>query len=578
MLDLSRTSSLGEALRDATTTFKSRLGLIEADRHRESARFTFAEIRGLAEGLAAALQARGFAPGDRCAILMQNQSKWPISAMAALWAGAVLVPLDYKLTTPEQLALIAHAKPRVLITEHSTWESLRAQGDPALFERCLVIVTEAPEDATLRPAIRWEPADRGGFTYAPRGREDVACIVYSSGTGGTPKGCMLTHHNYLEQAQVLGQMYPMAEGDRYLSILPTNHAIDFMCGFLLPCMMGGAVVHQRTLRPAFIAATMHRYQVTHIALVPTILKNLEKKLRERLDDLPKWQRLIVDGLLDLNEVATRRAPNHALSSKLLRPLHETFGGKLRLIFAGGAFVERGVAEFFNRIGIPVAIGYGLTEAGTVLTVNDLKPFRGDTVGMPVKGVELEIRDANERGVGEVWARGPTIFKGYFEAPELTEAALQDGWLRTGDLGTIDAAGHLRLLGRAKNMIVTEGGKNVYPEDIEALLGEIDGAEEIAVMAANFIWPQSTMVGEQLVLVLRPKNERSEHRHSGGDPLDDAVANLRRQNRRLADFKRLGGYVVWEHEFPRTASQKLRREVLAREIRERLDRARGLQEL
>ncbi|MEZ4452348.1 MAG: class I adenylate-forming enzyme family protein [Nannocystaceae bacterium] len=578
MLDLSRTSSLGEALRDATTTFKSREGLIEVDRHRESVRYSFSEIRRLAEGLGAALQGRGFAPGDRCVILMQNQAKWPISATAALWAGAVLVPLDYKLTTPEQLALLAHARPRALVTEYSTWEKLRDDGDPALFERCLVIVTDAPEEASIAPALRWAPGDPAAFTYRPRERDDVACIVYSSGTGGTPKGCMLTHHNYLEQAQVLGQMYPMAEGDRYFSILPTNHAIDFMCGFLLPFMMGGAVVHQRTLRPAFIAATMHRFQVTHIALVPTILKNLEKKLREKLDDLPKWQRLIVDGLLDLNEVATRRAPNHALSSKLLRPLHETFGGKLRLIFAGGAFVERSVAEFFNRIGIPVAIGYGLTEAGTVLTVNDLKPFRGDSVGRPVKGIEIEIRDANERGVGEVWARGPTIFMGYFEAPELTEAAIVDGWLRTGDLGLLDAAGHLKLLGRAKNMIVTEGGKNVYPEDIEALLGEIDGAEEIAVMAANFIWPRSTMVGEQLVLVLRPKNERSEHRHKGDDPLGDAVASLRRQNRSLADFKRLAGYVVWEHEFPRTASQKLKREILAREIRDRLDRKRGVQEL
>jgi long-chain acyl-CoA synthetase len=576
MLDLSRINCLGAALRDATTTYKSRVALIEADRHREAARYSFAEVRARAEGIAAQLQAEGLQPGDRCAILMQNQSKWLISATAALWAGAVLVPLDYKLTAGEQLALLTHARPRVLITEHATWERLLAESPGALeaLAELVVIVTEPPPDRALGRARAWQPKD-APFTYHERQRDDVACIVYSSGTSGTPKGCMLTHHNYLEQAQVLGRLYPMDEGDKFFSILPTNHAIDFMVGYLLPHMMGGAIVHQRTLRPAFIAATMQRYGITHIALVPTILKNLERKVKDRLDELPKWQRLLIDGLIDLNDAATRRAPNHAISRNLLRPLHDTFGGKLRLIFAGGAFVERGTAEFFNRIGIPVVIGYGLTEAGTVLTVNDLKPFRGDSVGKPVPGAEIEVRGANERGVGEIWARGPTVMKGYLDAPELTAEAIQGGWLRTGDLGFIDAAGHLHLVGRAKNMIVTEGGKNVYPEDIEALIGELDGCEEFAVYAANYIWPTGKLTDERLVAVLRPKR--------GDDPDQRAaqgrlLAALRRQNRGLADYKRLAGVILWEHEFPRTASQKLRRDQLAHQLRERLARAEAIQDL
>ena len=572
MLDLGRITCLGAALRDATTTFKSRVALIEADRHREAARYTFAELRARAEGFAAFLQGKGLGPGDRCAILMQNQSKWLISATGALWAGATLVPLDYKLTAPEQLALCAHARPRVLITEHSTWERLHEEADPALFETILVVVTEPPPGADLGRALPWQTVDPAGFTYRERDRADVACVVYSSGTSGTPKGCMLTHDNYLEQAEVLGRLYPMEEGDKFFSILPTNHAIDFMVGFLLPLMMGGAVVHQRTLRPAYLSATMQRYGITHMALVPTILKTLERKVKERLDELPKWQRLIVDGLIDLNDAATRRAPNHALSRTILRPIHDTFGGKLRLVFAGGAFVERETAEFFNRIGIPVVIGYGLTEAGTVLTVNDLKPFRGDSVGKPVPGVEIQIRDPNEQGVGEVWARGRTVMKGYLDAPDLTAEAIVDGWLRTGDLGFIDAAGHLHLVGRAKNMIVTEGGKNVYPEDIEALLGDLDGAEEMAVFAANFVWPTGRLTDDRLIAVVRPKKEGE--RASEGDLL----AALRRQNRRLADYKRLGGVVLWEHEFPRTASQKLKRDALARELREALDRTAALQDL
>ena len=574
MLDLGKLPSLGAALRDATISFKSREALIEADRHRENGRWTYAELRAAAEAFAGALQAHGFAPGDRCAVLMQNQAKWIVGATGALWAGATLVPLDYKLTAPEQAALVAHAKPRVLLTEWPTWEKLAQElpnssgPDGAPFERTLVIVTEAPADARLGKAVRFEDLPKGALEYRERAREDVACIVYSSGTGGTPKGCMLTHGNYLAQAEVLGRLYPMKQGERYFSVLPTNHAIDFMCGFLIPIMMGATVVHQRTLRPAFLSATMQRYGITHMALVPTILKTLEKKIRERLDDLPKWQRLIVDQLIDLNEFATLREPRQKLSSALLRPIHDQFGGKLKFMFCGGAFVDRGTAEFFNSLGLPVAIGYGLTEAGTVLTVNDLKPFRGDSVGKPVPGVELELRDQNEAGVGEVWVRGPTVMLGYLDEPELTREAIVDGWLRTGDLGTIDAAGHLKLVGRAKNMIVTEGGKNVYPEDIEAAFAGLDDCEEFAVFAAGYLWPDGKLGAgnEQLVIVVRPKNGTDD------EQLAALIGELKARNRKLADYKRLAGYVLWSHEFLRTASQKIKREPLARALRSELDRA------
>jgi long-chain acyl-CoA synthetase len=559
MLYLSRIYSVGEAIRDATVTYKSNEALIEAERHRENGRWTYVQLRAEAERFAALLQGHGFAPGDRCAIVMQNQSKWIFSGLGAFWAGATLVPIDYKLTAREQLELVAHCKPRVLVTEYSTWLKLRREEGVASLERTLVLVTEAPEGAELGPARRWEQAPAGGFSYCERSREDVACIVYSSGTSGTPKGCMLTHANYLVQAEILGNLYPLAEDERFFSVLPTNHAIDFMVGFIVPLLMGGAIVHQRTLRPQFLRATMKKYGITHIALVPTILKNLEKKIRERLDDLPGWQRQAIDGLIRANEIVTRKAPNHRLSSTLLRPIHDSLGGKLKYIFAGGTFVDRKQAEFFYELGIPVVIGYGLTEASTVITVNDLKPFRSDTVGKAVEGVEVEIRGANEAGVGEVWVRGPTVMKGYLDAPELTAEALVDGWLRTGDLGSLDVSGHLKLVGRAKNMIVTEGGKNIYPEDIEAHFGGLPGIEEFCVLAADYVWPRGSMTGEQLVIVLRP---------AGDWPSDECLEELRARNRRLEGYKRLAAFVVEPEEFPATASLKVKRGELAEVLRRR----------
>lgn len=567
MLDLSRIECVGDALRDSVITYKTNVCLIEADRKRESGRRTYLETTQDAERVASALQAQGFAPGDRCAILMSNQSKWLISALGAIWSGAVLVPLDYKLTPKEQLALLAHCSPRVLVCEYPVWRQLQTL-DIAPMSATLVLVTEAPEGAELGQAQRWERAETTSFTYHARTRDDVACIVYSSGTGGTPKGCMLTHENYLAQAEVLGQLFPLDESARYFSVLPTNHAIDFMCGFIVPMLFGAAVVHQRTLRPQFLGPTMKRYGITHMSLVPMLLKKFEEKVRETLDELPPWQKRVVDGLISVNELATRKRPNHKLSSTLLKPIHDGFG-KLELMFCGGAFVDRSTAEFFYQLGLPVVIGYGLTEAGTVLTVNDLKPFRGDTVGKPVPGARIEIRNQNAEGVGEVWATGPTVMKGYLNEPELTAECIVDGWLKTGDLGTIDASGHVKLFGRQKNMIVTEGGKNVYPEDIEAAFDGIEGVEELCVFADSYVWPTGKMTDEQLMVVLRLEKKAA---------LNDVLATLRKKNRRLTDYKRCAGYVQVTHEFPRTASMKLKRNVLAQELAEAHTRADALKEL
>ncbi len=557
MLDLSRLSSLGEALRDAVSTYKSNVALLEADRHRETARYGYRELRAQAERVAALLRDEGFEPGDRCAILMSNQSKWVLSGMGALWAGAVLVPLDYKLTPAEQLELLAHCRPRVLIIEYPAWLALAEQSRAAeLLRGVRVLVTEAEPGGDLGAGERWESQPRSAFRFVPRSREDLACIVYSSGTSGAPKGCMLTHDNYLEQAQALGRMFPMEESDRYFSVLPTNHAIDFMCGTVIPFLFGAAVVHQRTLRAELLAPTMKRYGVTHTALVPRILRAMRERIVEQLDALPGWQRRAIDSLAAVNDLATQRVPSHGFSSKLLYPIHERFGGRLRLIFAGGAFVEPELASFFYRLGFPVVIGYGLTEACTVLTVNDLKPFRATSVGRAVAGVTLELRDAGTDGVGEIYARGRTVMRGYLHAPERSAEALVDGWLRTGDLGVLDAAGHLRLLGRAKNMIVTEGGKNVYPEDVEAAFEQVE-CEELCVFAASYLWPERGLGGQQLTLVVRPRK---------GQAQSALLSQLAAANLRLADYKRIASYVMWAKEMPRTASMKVKRDELARQVR------------
>ena len=563
MLDLSQYTCLGAALRDALDRFSSEVCLIEADRDREKVRLTYSDFKETAHPLARALEDADFDPGDRAAIIMTNQSKWLISAYAIFYCGGVLVPLDYKLTAPEHLQLLAHSQAKILIVEYHLWRAITQSPEFAKIATKIVLVTEAPLGAELNGAFRWEDFKRKGAPdFVMRQREDTACIVYSSGTGGRPKGCVLTHENYLEQCRALTAWYPFWPGVRYLSILPTNHAIDFMVGFIGPFVCGACVVHLRTLRPEFVRDAFVRYRITYVSLVPMIVKNLERGLRAKFDELPSWKRALLNAAIATNKLLTRRRPNVKLSRALLPGVHRAFGGQLLALITGGAFMEPSTMQFFYDLGVPVVNGYGLTEAGTALTLNDLKPFRANTVGKPLPGVELRILNPAADGVGEVAAHSKTVMSHYLHDPELTLETIVDGWLLTGDLGRFDGTGHLQLVGRKKNMIVTEGGKNIYPEDIE---NAFDGlpVKEYCAFAANYVWPRSELGHEMLLVVLRLEpNQKLDDKL-----LDEIVA----RNRRLPDFKRVGGYLIWERDFPRTASMKIKRQELAAEIGKAVER-------
>jgi long-chain acyl-CoA synthetase len=563
MLDLSKYQSIGAALKDALDEFAKEVCLIEADREREKERLTYREFTEHAQPLAKALQDTSFAAGDRASIIMTNQSKWLISAYAVFYTGGILVPLDYKLTPDEQWQLLKHSGAKVLITEYPIWRQLTAsEGRSTTTNVRTVLVTEAPQNAALAGAQRWEEFHGSGApAFVQRARKDVACIVYSSGTGGRPKGCMMTNENYLEQCVALTSLYPFAPGVRYLSILPTNHAIDFMVGFFGPFICGATVVHLRTLRPEYVREAFSKYKITYVSLVPLVLKNLQKGLQARFDALAPGKRKVLNAIVAVNKALTKSRPRLGLSRRLLKQVHEPFGGELRTIIVGGAFTEPQTLQFFYDLGIPVANGYGLTEAGTAITVNDLKPFRADTVGKPLPGMEVRIVNPGADGIGEVSVRSMTVMSGYLNEPELTAEALVDGWLMTGDLGRFDAAGHLQLFGRKKNMIVTEEGKNIYPEDIESVFESLP-VREFCVFAANYIWPQRSMVGEQLLLAL--------HLEPGQTYTEELRRDITVRNSKLLNYKRIHGVVLFDEDFPRTASLKIKRNALAERIA-KLDR-------
>lgn len=558
MLDLHKHNCLGDALRAGLERWPDEICLIESDRERENCRFTYRQFNEAALALATALQEAGVTADTRVAMLMANQSKWLISAYAVFYCGGILVPLDYKLPAEEHLKLLAHSRAEFLITEYHLWRAItKAEGFSSLSTKT-VLVAEAPANTDLVGAKKWEEFHAARESkFVPRERRDTACIVYSSGTGGRPKGCVLTHENYLEQAAAVAPIFPFWPGARYLSIIPTNHAIDFMGGFIMPFTGGGTVVHLRTLRPEYIREAFTKYRITYMAVVPLILKSLQRGLTEKFASLPPLKRRILNALIATNRTLTSGKPRIGLSRRLLKDIHSAFGGGLRALLVGGAFTEPATIEFFHDLGIPIYNGYGCTEACTAITVNDQKPFRPETVGRPVRGMEIRILNPGEGGVGEVAVRSKTVMSHYLDDPKQTAETIVDGWLITGDLGRLDESKQLQLFGRKKNMIVTEEGKNIYPEDVETAFAGLP-VKEACVFAVNFLWPARTMVGEQLVLVV--------HAEPGKEVTPAVVQEIAERNRRLASYKRVGGYLVWDRDFPLTASLKIKRGELASEIR------------
>jgi len=343
---------------------------------------------------------------------------------------------------------------------------------------------------------------------------------------------------------------------KYLSILPTNHAIDFMVGFIGPFTCGAAVVHLRTLRPEFVRDAFKKYQITYVSLVPLVLKNLQKGLQARFDELPAGKRRAFEKLRKINVALTKLRPMRTLSRSLLKQVHDAFGGHIEAIIVGGAFTEPQTLQFFYDLGLPVANGYGLTEAGTAVTVNDLKPFRADTVGKPLPGMEVRIVNPDGDGIGQVAVRSKTVMAGYLNEPDLTAETIVAGWLMTGDMGRFDRSGHLQLFGRKKNMIVTEEGKNVYAEDIEQAFEGLP-VKEFCVFARNYIWPTRSMVSEQLVLVI--------HLEPGRTFTDELKQEIAVRNNKLINYKRVHGLVVYDEDFPLTASLKIIRVALAERL-------------
>ena len=466
--------------------------------------------------VATLLQRRGLRKGDQAILWGPNSPHWVLAFFGCLRTGVVLIPLDLR-SAPDYVArVISRTDPKIAFISRLTPKEDVQLGVPEItFEE-------------LEPAINGLPSP----DPVPIHKNDLAEIMFTSGTTGDPKGVMLTHRNLTANIEGITQYVAVDHTHRLLSLLPLSHMYEQMGGLFITLHSGASVTYPTSRQPTVLSRTMRERKITTMLMVPQALELLMNGIEREVIRQGKerlWKALL--------KVASRTP--FSLRRRLFRTVHKQFGGKLGLIVSGGAPLDRDLGRKWELLGVKVLQGYGATEASPVISNHTMDVRRPDSTGRPLPNVQVKISDQ-----GEILVKGENITPGYYNAPEVTAKAFEDGWYKTGDLGFFDDDGFLHIQGRVKDMIVLPSGQNVFPQDIQTLLVKHPAIKDAVVIGL----PRGTSVEVHAALIL--------------DDPDSAQEAVDWTNAQLAEQQRVRGFTIWpDEDFPRTHTLKVKNQVV-----------------
>ncbi len=533
-------------------------------------RYTYADLDARADCAARLLRAEGVEEDVPVLLAGENRPQWGMAYFGILRAGGIAVPVEPDSTVEEFVNFIRSSRARVVVLSDriaddvadDLRERLADEGLPATILTLDQLTTPAlePADAadggriqTLDPEVDrdWEPKE--ALMQQAQDGSQLASLIYTSGTTGEPKGVMLTHDNFTSLLANLESVFEIDESDEFVSVLPLHHTFEFACGFLLPISKGATITYLDELSGEELTSALQTTEATALVGVPALWELLHRRIQGAIDDAPEPLDTILRWLQNTNRTL-RETFGINLGSTLFGPVHEALGGNMRYLVSGGAALPGEILESFYGLGFDLYEGYGLTEASPVLTVN--RPDEGlepGSVGRPLPEIEVEIDDPDEDGVGEIVAKGPNVMEGYLDLEEKTAEVLDDGWLRTGDVGRIDRDGRLEIVGREKEVIVTSGGENVYPDELEDFYGDHEAIDELSIVGL----PDDSG-SERVACLVRPDVSETVDAETIAEAQDDIREWFRVQGSRTASHRRVRVLRFWYDDFPRTATRKIQR--------------------
>lgn len=522
--------------------------------------YTYGDLWRGALAVAGALRAEGVTQGDRVLLMSPNEPAWPMCYLGGLLADATIVPVDPEMSALEIGNIIRKSEARVVISHEDYPQDLEALG-------CQTWAEARAEEGkplslmSLGECLSGAPISSDEVSLRDRGQE-LASLLFTSGTTGDPKGVMLTHENFCALLAGLHGVFKVDHKDRFLSVLPLFHTFEFSGGFLLPISAGARVTYLTELEGPTLRAAMKELKPTGIIGIPALWDILQKRVESQVKDKGEAARVLFKLGVKLNRELRRKGLN--IGPLLFSEVHANLGGKVRYLISGGAALSDSTLEIFEGLGFELLEGYGLTEAAPVLAVRRPKSKRGaGTVGRPLPGVKIKIKDPDAEGVGEVLARGDNVMLGYLDNPEATSSSLRDGWLHTGDLGSLNQRGELSLSGRSKELIVTSSGKNVYPDELEPIYAAHEHIDELSIVGIPD--PQGDERVAALIVLTEDAPEEAQQ---------EVKAHIATLNALRPDHQRLRTYRFWPEPLPRTATRKVKRSEVRAELMRLLEVSRA----
>ena len=525
-------------------------------------RFTYGQVDRYSARVASFLQKGGIKGGGRVLLVSENRPEWGISYFGILRAGATAVPVDPELTEAEVVNIARRSEADAcLISEDS------ARDLPGL-HKALAEAGLKTQVHSLAQAMEGDPAhpDRIGPVRKTASADDVASLIFTSGTTGQPKGVMLTHRNFAALVAKIAGVFDIGVGDGLLSVLPLHHTFEFSCGFLTPFSRGAEISYIDELTADRLGDVFETGRVTAMIGVPALWQLLHRKITQELAAKPSFVEQATKALMSANaELRNRSSVN--LGKLLFWPVHRKFGGRIRFMVSGGSALPDEVHKAFHALGFTIAEGYGLTEAAPVLAVSELGHKRqAGTVGAALPGIEIKIDQPDAEGIGEVVARGPNVMAGYFGDREATDTVLKEGWLHTGDLGRLDADGRLFLVGRKKDVIIDANGKNVYPDELEELYADHPHVKELSIVGL----PDEGGVGEKVACLCVPEYKDPKDKDGPARPREEVRQEIEEHFREVSAgmpfYRRVKVLRLWDGDLPKTSTRKVKRKLVVEELK------------
>ncbi|NMP38107.1 MAG: AMP-binding protein [Clostridiales bacterium] len=522
---------------------------------------TYPEFYDQVNALGTALSGRG--RGDcHVALIGRNCYEWCCSYLAVTCGGGVIVPIDKELPPDDVLNIISVSESKLLFCDLASYEKLACEAqrlpeglEIICFDRCdKPGVVYYPEVVAQGKAIL--EAGNDEYLHITPDTSKMSILLFTSGTTGMAKGVMLSQDNVCSDIMSLSGVVKITTEDTLLSILPLHHTYECSLSFLMLMYSGGCVAFCEGLR--YITKNMQDIQPTLFVTVPLMLEKIHARIIKKASEKKGGKFALSFGKVIANASS---ALGVNISDKIFAEITKNFGGRLRMIITGAAAINPEVVKDFHSFGIPVYLGYGLTECSPLVIGNNDRIQLNDSVGIPLPGVDAKITDPDADGIGEICVKGPMIMLGYYNDPEATAQVLDDdGWFHTGDLGSVDADGHYRITGRIKNVIVTKNGKNIYPEEVEyylnknpfvaesMVIGEDDEESEEGTRVAAKILPNIDAILEKLKKTTATTEEIV---HTVSEVVKDV-------NKKLPFYKHIKNFDIRETEFIKTTTQKIKR--------------------